>query len=335
MTKIVIYGVSNEGQNAFSGIPPNHEVVIHEEPLSEENIDADAEIISIFVTSIVDEKIINKMPKLKLIACRSTGINNVDLATAMEQKITVVNVPSYGDHTVAEYTFALLLSLTRKITLANKQVIAGDIDHAKLHGIDLHGKTIGIVGAGQIGRNVIKLAKAFGMKVIVHDPFFKKEQAEKLHVENLSFKELSEQSDIITLHCPLTKDNKHMINRARISQMKDGVYIINTARGDLIETGALIEALVDGKVGGAALDVIEDEKLMDIDEEELLLKTGKQTRETLENLVENSILMRLPNAILTSHNAYNTKGAISRINDTTVNNIKHFLVGEVQNEVSI
>lgn len=331
MANIYFYDVPAEEADVFSSLPKNHSVIISPEQLTSSNVPEDADIISVFVTSIVNEAALKKMPKLKLIACRSTGFNNIDLTAAKERGVRVVNVPTYGEHTVAEYTFSLLLSLTRKIYASQNQMFVGRVDQSQLHGIDLNGKTLGIVGAGRIGKNVARLALAFGMKVLVYDPFFKDEKG--LDITQTTLAELASKADVITLHAPLSQDNKHIVNAALFAKMKTGVYIINTARGELIDGNALITALKSGRVAGAGIDVLEDEKLMDIDEEELLLKRGKKTKETLEHVVANTILMRLPNVILTSHNAYNTKEAIMRINKTTIDNIKHYLAGAVQNEV--
>lgn len=334
MARICIYDVTKEEEDDFTTIPDVHDVVLVSESLGSENVDAQTEILSIFVNSTVDAQMIEAMPKLKLIACRSTGFNNVDMDAANAHGITVVNVPTYGEHTVAEYAFALLLALAKKIIPGSSQMAMGENDHSLVHGMDVYAKTLGVIGAGKIGKNVIKIAKAFNMNVIAYDPFLKPDVALAEEIKTVELAELAQQADIITLHVPLTDENKHMINEELISTMKDGVYLINTARGELIDSSALISALKSGKIAGAGLDVLEDEKLMEIDEEELLLKKGAKTRETLEHVVANTILMRMPNVILTSHNAYNTAEAIVKINSITVENIKHFLVGSTPNKVS-
>lgn len=335
MAKICIYDIEESEKFDFNGLTDSHNVTFIEQSLVHENIDSEVEILSVFVTSTVDSSTIEKMPKLKLIACRSTGFNNIDLVACSERGIAVVNVPTYGEHTVAEYTFALMLALSKKIISSAQQMMLGSIDHSVLHGIDLQGKTLGVIGAGRIGQNVIMLAEAFGMKVLAYDPFLKPEDASKAQIEIVELRVLASKADIITLHVPLTNDNAHMINHDLISQMKDDVFIINTARGELIETNALISALKSGKVAGAGLDVLEDEKLMDFHEEALLLKKTKAGKETLQHVLANSLLMKLPNVILTSHNAYNTTEAIARINKTTVYNIKQYLVGDLQNKASL
>ncbi len=335
MARICIYDVLENEKEDFSSIPKNHDVSFFAEPIKLDNVDDDTEIISVFVSSNVSKAIFDAMPNLKLIACRSTGYNNIDMAEAAEREITVVNVPTYGEHTVAEYTFALLLSLTRKLATSSNQLLLGRADHEETHGTDLYGKVLGVIGAGRIGRNVIKLAHAFGMKTVVYDPFLDQKAAEELGTEIVNLDKMAEVSDVVTLHTPLTENNRHMVNEALIHRLKDGVYIINTARGELIDTSALISALNSGKIAGAGLDVLEDEKLMNIDEEELLLKRGSDTKDALEHVVANTVLMRMPSVILTNHNAYNTSQAIRRINRTSVENIKHYLAGALQNKVGL
>jgi len=335
MSKICLYDVLESEREDFSSIPENNEVCYITESICSDNIDAEAEIISVFVSSVVNKELLDAMPNLKMIACRSTGFNNIDMAEAADRQITVVNVPTYGERTVAEYTFALLLSLTRKLATSSNQLLLGRENHEETHGTDLSGKVLGVIGAGRIGKNVIKIAHAFGMRVVVYDPFLDDAIAESIDVEKVDLDGMTKKADVLTLHAPLTDANKHMINEALIARLKQGVYIINTARGELIDTSALISALNSGKVAGAGLDVLEDEKLMNIDEEELLLKRGSETRETLEHVVANTVLMRMPSVILTNHNAYNTTEAVKRINTTTVDNIKHYLAGAVQNKVGL
>jgi len=333
MINISMYDISAEEKKDFKELEKIGKVTYHEDPISQDNIDKDAEIISMFVSSTVTAELIKELPKLKLIACRSTGFNNVDLDEVKKRKITVANVPTYGEHTVAEFTMSLMLAMTRKLLIAASQYSRHDTSHEKLHGTDLHGKTLGVIGAGKIGRNVIKAAKAFGLKVIAYDPFLTPEMEAEIDVTAVELNDLLKTSDIITLHTPLTKDNYHLINSKKLDLMKDGVYIVNTARGELLDTEALVMAIKSGKVAGAALDVLEDEKLIDIDEEELLLKKKNTTKETLEHILADTILMHMPEVILTGHNAYNTSEAIQRINLTSVDNIQKYLTKIPQNIV--
>jgi len=334
MTKIVFYDVTETENKVFDSLKDKNEVILIKDCISEENLVADAEVISVFVSSTVTKQMIDKMGSLKLIACRSTGFNNIDVSACKSNNITIVNVPTYGERTVAEYTFALMLALSRKILPSVQQTMQGTIDSSLVHGHDLFGKTIGIVGLGRIGKNVAKLAEAFGMKVLAFDPFA---TAESLTDFNLSLVELSEllkASDFVTVHAPLTKDNKHLFNSDKYAQMKQGSIFINTARGELMVTKDLIDALQSGHLAGAGIDVLEGENLVDLNEEEILLKKGRVSTELLQEAVANNVLVKMPSAIVTAHNAYNTGEAIRRINTTTGENIEAYLAGSTQNEVS-
>ena len=334
MAKIVIYDATDQEKQDLKTLGEAHDLQFVSESLGPANVVKEAEVISVFVSSKVKKETLDKMPNLKLIACRSTGFNNIDLSAAKEKAVCVSTVPTYGEHTVAEYTFALLLALTRKLFDANEQVEQGQINANTIHGTDLHGKTIGIVGLGRIGQNVAKIAKAFGMKVTAYDIKSNKEVAGQIGIEFLDLDALLQQSHVISLHVPATPETTHMINEARLSQMKRGTYLINTARGELVDTVALVGALQSGQLAGAALDVIEDEKLMDMDEEELILRKDRMPRASLEHAVAIDVLQKMFNVIITAHNAYNTNEAIQRINKTTKENIEKFLKGSPQNEVS-
>ena len=303
-----------------------------EEPINADNLNPETEVISIFVTSSVTADVINALPKLQLIACRSTGFNNVDLAAAEARGITVVNVPSYGERTVAEYTFALLLSLTRKISLAAEHVDTGEQPH--MMGTDLAGKTIGVVGTGRIGSNVVRIAKGFAMNVMAYDPFPNEKLAEELSFTYVSLDELLQKSDIVTLHVPYTGANKHMIDAVAFDHMKNGVIFINTSRGELADTAALITSLQSGKVAYAGIDVIEDEHLLSLHGEIELLQTKKSLTQDYLHSLELLALQKMPNVLLTPHNAFNTIEALGRINQTTADNIVKFWYGSIPNKVS-
>lgn len=302
------------------------------EQVKVDNLNPDTEVISVFVTSTITRQIIESLPRLKLIACRSTGFNNIDLAAAKEHGVAVVNVPTYGESTVAEYTFALLLALTRKLP---QTFDAADekFDPADLIGIDLNGRTIGVIGTGHIGQHVIRIAKGFEMKVIAYDPFPNEQLKDDLQFEYASIEDLLSTSDIVTLHAPFTPETRHMINAERIQIMKPNAIVINAARGELIDTKALIDGLNSGKLGGAALDVIEGEALLRYDEEIALLRSSVIPAEMLRHGVELSALKMMPNVILAPHNAFNTVEAIGRINQTTADNIIKYWYGEIPNEV--
>ncbi|OGI01128.1 MAG: hypothetical protein A2Y25_10040 [Candidatus Melainabacteria bacterium GWF2_37_15] len=292
----------------------------------------DAEIISVFTSSKVPSEMLKNMPNLKLIATRSTGFNNVDLEYCKNAGIQVVNVPRYGEVTVAEFAFALLLNLTRKVSQAYEELKEGKISLQGSIGMDLLGKTIGIIGTGAIGCYVAKIAHGFGMKILSYDPFPREDIKEKYEVQYTTLDELLKNSDIISLHAPSTKENFHMINDDSFSKMKNGVIIINTARGEIMDTGALYKALKSGKVAGAGLDVLECEDII-VREELYLTKIDCVNKECLENTLINHKLLDMPNVIVTPHIAFDSKEAITRILNTTLDNIRGYLKGEIIHNV--
>ncbi len=300
-------------------------------PISVENLNPETEVLAVFVSSTVTRDIIERLPKLRLIACRSTGFNNVDLQAASEHDVTVVNVPTYGEATVAEYTFALLLSLTRKLPyiLTDRDMKPSEASRGR----DLSGKVLGVIGTGHIGQRVIAIAKGFDMKVIAYDPFPNLQQASNLGFTYATLEDLLASADIVTLHVPYMPATHHLINAARLQQMKEGSILVNTARGEIVDSRALVEALQDGHLGGAALDVVEGEHLLNLDEETQLLRSDTLPARMLEHSVEIMALQHMPHVIITPHNAFNTIEAIQRINSTTVQNIVDYWYGNVPNVV--
>jgi D-lactate dehydrogenase len=275
---------------------------------------------------------IDSLPKLRLIACRSTGFNNIDLQTAAERDITVVNVPTYGESTVAEYAFTLLLALMRKIP----EVLQSENEQLYQPGLlgkDLFGKTIGVIGSGHIGQYAIKIANGFSMNVIAYDAFPKNELQETLNFKYVSLDELLAQSDIVTIHAPYLPATHHLINAERIANMKQGAILVNTARGEIVDTGALVESLTSHHLGGAVIDVIEGEVLLNHQEEVALLRSQEIKSELLRHSVEISLLKKMPNVIISPHNAFNTIEAVQRINGTTAQNIIDYWYGNAPNKV--
>ncbi len=333
MAKIYFYDIHDGDKETLLLSLENHECFFYTESINENNLHTDADIVSIFVSSNLSGIIIDKMPSLKLISCRSAGFNNVDMSKAKERGIPVVVVPSYGEHTVAEYTFSLLLSLSRMIPETIKSIKENVcVEPSMIRGMDLNKKTLGVIGTGKIGKRVIEIAKGFGMDVVAFDPYEDKEAAVTLGFQYMNLENLCKISDIITLHSPLTKENHHLIRNEMFSLMKTGVYIINTARGELIDTKALIVALDTNKVAACALDVVEGEGLL----KERCKITDVSHREPQQLLEESffiNTLLTHPRVILTPHIAYNTKEAVERINVTTGQNIVSFLEGTVVNEV--
>jgi len=287
----------------------------------------DAEIIAIFIYSQINKQLLDALPKLKLIATCSTGFDHIDIEECRKRDIQVVNVPTYGENTVAEHTFALILGLSRKISQTQERLLHGNFSLEGLRGFDLKGKTIGIVGLGHIGRHIARIAAGFEMNVLVHTP-----HTDIPGYKYVSFEELLQQSDIITFHCPLSDGTRHMLNKKNINLCKKGAYIINTARGPIIETDALIAALDTGHIAGAGLDVLEEEGCFLKEEKQFLSRHFDN--ECIRVTLENHILLRKPNVIITPHNAFNSEEALKRIYDTTVANIQSFLAGKIQNSVN-
>lgn len=292
----------------------------------------DFDVISVFVGSRVDAGVIERFPNLKLIATRSTGYDHIDLASAKARDITVANVPVYGANTVAEHAFALLLCLSKRIFDGYEQVReVGDFDPHKLRGFDLAGRTLGVIGTGNIGRHAVSMGKGFGMTVIAHDAFPNEEYAKGVGLAYVSLDELLAKSDVITVHVPYLPATHHLINVENIKKLKKGAVIINTARGAVVETRALINALEDGTLSGAGLDVLEEEGI--VKDELAFLASGKAGEHDMTTILANHVLIDHPNVIVTPHSAFNTQEALQRIIDTTIENIETFSRGEPTNVV--
>lgn len=304
------------------------------EPLSVENADGQADVVSVFVSSKVTAEVVQRLTSLKCLATRSTGYNHCDMAALKQRGVLVVSVPTYGEHTVAEYAFGLLLSLSRKLPQAFAAAKASNSGHSQLEGFDLFEKTIGIIGAGRIGQKAARIAKGFGMSVIAYDPMPKDSVAQEIGFTYVGMDELLSKADVVTVHVPYTKDNMHLIDTDRLRSMKKGSILINTARGELVDTRALVDSLSQGHLAGAALDVIEGEELIDSNEELALLRSHQLDPGALTHSLEINVLKTMPNALITSHNAFNTKEAVARINQTTADNIMGFLAGKPVNEVT-
>ncbi|MFH0924917.1 MAG: hydroxyacid dehydrogenase [bacterium] len=303
-------------------------------PLDKNSIpkNTDFDAISVFVNSQVDKDIISKFKKLKLITTRSTGFDHIDLKTCKKKKITVVNVPSYGENTVAEFSFALILALSRKVYQSYDQIReTGSFNLEDFQGFDLKGKTLGVIGTGRIGRHSIKIAKGFGMRVLAYDKYPSKGFEIEAGFFYVSLNELLEKSDVVTLHVPYNKETHHLINKRSLSKIKKGSILINTSRGGVVETGALVRALQNKQLAGAGLDVLEEEGIIK-DEAEFLFK-GHPKEDDLRTLLANHVLIDMPNVIITPHNAFNTEEALNRILDTTAENITAFIEGKPINIV--
>lgn len=309
-----------------------HEIVFYQDPLDADTVDLvrDFDIVSVFIYSTIDEVILNKLSKLKAIATRSTGFDHIDLEACRKRGITVFNVPIYGENTVAEHTFALILALSRNVHKAYMKTIRRDFSIEGLIGFDLKGKTIGVIGAGFIGLNVIRIAKGFDMNVLVYDVNQNKMIAEVLGFKYVSLDELLGNSDIITLHVPYNKYTHHLINRESVKKIKNGAVLINTSRGGVAETEALIEAIDSKILSGIGLDVLEGEGLI---KEEKQLLYDPQKVEDLGKIVKDHILLSKENVVFTPHIGFYSHEALERILETTMQNINLFLEGRPQNLV--
>lgn len=274
-----------------------------------------------FVNDDINAEVIEKLAenKVKILAMRSAGYSNVDLKAA-KGKIPVVRVPAYSPYAVAEHAMGLLLTVNRKLARAVTRTRDFNFSISGLMGVDLHGKTVGVIGTGTIGRVFIDICRGFGMKVIAHDPY----PVENSGIDYVTLEELFKRSDVISLHCPLTENSYHLLNEEAFKLMKKGVFIINTSRGALIDTAALLDALNSEKVRGAALDVYEEET--DLFFEDM---SGTIIRDdTLALLISN------PNVVLTSHQAFLTEEALQAIAKVTLENFDDFFAGKpLKNEV--
>jgi D-lactate dehydrogenase len=311
-------------------------------------VEADAEIVSIFIHDQVDDVFLTEHPNLKLIATRSRSVDHIDLAACRARGVSICHVPHYADESVAEHTFALLLSLTRRLRELMIHAKDGGFSYAAVRSVELNGKTLGVVGMGHVGQRVADLARAFGMKVVAHDVECPPELAQQLSFEWVSLDELLARSDIISLHATLSAETYHVINRESLGKTKRGVIIINTARGALIETAALRDALESGHVGGAGLDVLQDERVLrqsapDIITSDIIrhLRSDALAQEAhdadrireLRELVLGDALLARPNVVFTPHVAFNSEEAVARLREVTAENLKAYLAGSPRNFV--
>src|SRR3989344_383195 len=302
----------------------NLELSFFVEKLSPENVHQvkNCEVISVFIDSQLDEAVLSQLPNLKMITTRSTGFDNVNMDEAKKRNIAVCNVPTYGENTVAEHTFGLILNLSRKIYKSIESVKEHGFVPDGLRGFDLKGKTLGIIGTGHIGQHVARIANGFEMIVLATDTHENKKLAKKLQFKYVSLEELLKNSDIVTLHVPYDKDTHHLLNVQNMFLMKKGSYLINTARGGIVETAALVDALEQGILAGAALDVLEEECY--IKEEKQILSKDFQAKCDIKTMLQNHVLMEREDVIITPHNAFNSKEALERILETTIENIQAF-----------
>jgi D-lactate dehydrogenase len=314
-------------------------------------VEADAEILSVYIHFRITTEFLDAHPALRLISTRSTGYDHIDLAGCAERGIAVANVSSCDDQSTAEHTFMLMLAVARRlleVQRANKKPFSR---YQPLRSRDLQGKTLGVVGTGRVGLRVVHIALAFGMKVLACDPYRRSMMAEIFGVRYVGLDELLQQSDVISLHAPLTSETYHMLDREAFAKCRHGVILINTARGGLIDTDALNNALDAGIVAGAGLDVLEDERVMQREMHKLLssriiedlhrAEAQGQTRiadpesaREVQSLLKNQRIITRPNVVFTPHVAFNSVEAVERINNITAANIRAFLCGQPVNLVT-
>ena len=327
--KIAFFGAKPYDIASFDKVNEkyNYDIRYYKGHLNPNNVvlTQDTDVVCIFVNDTADAAVIDAMVDngVKLLALRCAGFNNVDLKAA-KGNLPVVRVPAYSPYAVAEYSLALMLSLNRKIHRAYWRTRDGNFSLNGLMGFDMHGKTIGIIGTGKIAKILIRLLKGFGMRILAYDLYPDMKFAGEEGISYVSLDELYRESDIISLHCPLTDQTKYMIDKDSIDKMKEGVMIINTGRGQLINTNDLIEGLKEKKIAAAGLDVYEEE--------------GEYFYEDKsDKIIDDDVLARLlsfNNVIVTSHQAFFTKEALHNIAETTLQNIEDFrchrpLVNEV------
>jgi D-lactate dehydrogenase len=307
--KITFLEVEKEDENKVKDKFPEAE--IFNNILSEEEIIKncqETEILSVFIYSKITKKVFENLPKLKQIATRSVGYDHIDLKTAKEKGVVICNVPDYGAHAIAEHVFALLLSGIRRISEGEERVEKEfEFDFKGLRGVTLKGKTLGIIGTGKIGKNVARIASlGFLMDVVAYDPFPDENTARENHFKYVELDEVWKNSDIISLHCPLLEETKHLVNQETIGKMKDEVIIINTSRGGVIKTSDLLEGLSSGKISYAVLDVLEHEK----------------------NIKNNKKLLEMPNVVITPHVAFYADDSMNKMYEDAFQSIERFLKKE-------
>jgi D-lactate dehydrogenase len=332
--KVAVFETTEWEHQACLRLQPPHTVKCLAERLSADIVDrfSDAEIITTFIWSDLSAGVLRRLRKLRLIATRSTGFDHIDLDYCREAGVTVCNVPDYGDHTVAEHAFALLLALSRRIVEAAERTRRGDFSQAGLRGFDLAGKTLGIVGAGRIGRRVAALGRGFGMHVIAFDPRTDGDAASALGFNYVPLDELLARADVVTLHLPGGPGAHHLIGASQLAQMKPGAVLINTSRGGVVDGAALVQALASGRLAGAGLDVVAEEGMLR-EEAEIFRTEAPIPADRMRGLLADHALLGLPNVIITPHIAYDSREAVERIIDATLANISAFAAGAPQNVI--
>ena len=312
--KIAFFGTKPYDKKYFSKYENKHEIKFFKPKLSSETsiMAADYDAVCVFVNDDVNKEVVSDLAKngVKYILLRCAGFNNVDLEAAKENDITVARVPSYSPEAVAEHAIALVMASNRRLHKAYNKVRDNDYSLVGLSGVNLYNKTAGIIGSGKIGQAMARICKGFGMNVILFDPYPNEAISTQIGARYESLEYLLKNSDLISLHCPLTAENTHMINKDTISLMKDGVMLVNTSRGGLINTEDLINGIKQNKFHSVALDVYEEESGLVFDD----------FSDTILEHTTTARLLSFPNVILTSHQGFFTTEALEAIAETTIDN---------------
>ncbi|MBN1792791.1 hydroxyacid dehydrogenase [Candidatus Woesearchaeota archaeon] len=330
--RIAFFEISGWEEPILKNRLRGHSVKCFKEPLSLENASKarKCDAISVFIYSKITKPVLDLLPKVKMITTRSTGFDHLDLGACEKRGVCVCNVPFYGENTVAEHTFALILSLSRNIHKSYMRTLKNDYSIEGLKGFDLKGRTLGVVGAGKIGLHVIRVAKGFGMNVLAFDMNHDTFMSEVLGFKYASLEEVLAGSDIVTLHVPYNKHTHHLINKKNTRLFRKGSLLINTSRGAVVETDALLEALEKGMLAGAGLDVIEGEELIK-EEKEILHKSG--VCGAYERILKDKAILQMDNVVFTPHIAFYSQEALERILETTIDNIIGFSCQKPRNVV--
>ncbi len=323
MERIAFFDTKPYDRVWFDKLNQHYNIKYFEHKLNEDSVSLanGCSAVIPFVNDTLNADVIEALYQLgvKIIAMRCAGYNNVD-RNAAKERIPVVRVPGYSPYAVAEFTMGLLLTLNRKIHKAYFRTRDFNFSLNGLVGFDLHGRTVGVIGTGKIGQIFIRICRGFGMHVLAYDPY----PIPDADFSYVSLEELLQRSDIISLHCPLTEQTKHIINKESIAQMKDGAILLNTSRGMLVESEALLDALKNGKIAGAGLDVYEEETEFFFEDRSDMIK-----RDTIL-----SLLVSMPNVVLTSHQAFLTTEALHNIAKVTLENLDAFFQnGTVSNAI--
>lgn len=326
--RVLFFSSQTYDQDSFTSASPAPKIELHFQParLTEDTapLAAGHEVVCAFINDDLGAGVLERLAAAgtRLIALRSAGYNHVDLAAAKRLGLAVVRVPAYSPHAVAEHAVALILALNRRLHRAYNRTREGDFTLHGLTGFDLHGKTVGVVGTGQIGAAFARIMAGFGCQLLAYDPYPNPELL-ALGARYLSLPELLRQAQVISLHCPLTDDTRHLINAKSLADLQPGAMLINTGRGALVDTPALIEALKSGQLGYLGLDVYEEEaQLFFEDRSDLPLQDDVLAR-----------LLTFPNVIVTAHQAFLTREALAAIAATTLDNISRWAAGNPQNLV--